>query len=412
MAERRKQKKKGKEDLPRINPNEKPSKEETAVAKYMMKHVPTKKTRLLHHTVNYFTGSKAVDILMDSPFASDKGKTPPLFNVSFILEHLCFRMLRHKFFHRAKKVPIGMKDLKGKALKKFKEETEKKKKEKEKRDTEAESSQAEGGKNKDSMDDEDSSISKQEKEKKEKKRIKLDMHLEQMFVDGNDAYVWIYDHTPWYYWILSVMVVVGAVALCLFPLWPSAFRQGVYYLSLAAVGFLVVILGLTVLRLVIFCIVWALTFGRHHLWILPNLTEDVGFFASFWPLYKYEYKGLIKDGKKEKRKKKTDGGKEHDSDGDADNESDGERNRKGRRKKKDEMEGEKEKEGGGDGEKETEERKRKGKEAKGEEEGEVDEEEAEDSDNTPTGKDFEMVEKDEDNDDESENGEGEAEASS
>ena len=63
-------------------------------------------------------------------------------------------------------------------------------------------------------------------------------------------------------------------------------RQGVYYLSLAAVGFLVVILGLTVLRLVIFCIVWALTFGRHHLWILPNLTEDVGFFASFWPLYK------------------------------------------------------------------------------------------------------------------------------
>ena len=51
------------------------------------------------------------------------------------------------------------------------------------------------------------------------------MHLEQMFVDGNDAYVWIYDHTPWYYWILSVMVVVGAVALCLFPLWPSAFRS-------------------------------------------------------------------------------------------------------------------------------------------------------------------------------------------
>lgn len=63
-------------------------------------------------------------------------------------------------------------------------------------------------------------------------------------------------------------------------------RQGVYYLSLAAAGLLVFILALAVIRLIAFCIVWGLTFGRHHLWLLPNLTEDVGFFASFWPLYK------------------------------------------------------------------------------------------------------------------------------
>lgn len=63
-------------------------------------------------------------------------------------------------------------------------------------------------------------------------------------------------------------------------------RQGVYYLSLAAAGFLVFIMALAVIRLVVFCIIWGLTFGRHHLWLLPNLTEDVGFFASFWPLYK------------------------------------------------------------------------------------------------------------------------------
>ena len=34
--------------------------------------------------------------------------------------------------------------------------------------------------------------------------------------------------------------------------------------------------------------VWALTFGKHHFWFLPNLTEDVGFFDSFKPLYKHE----------------------------------------------------------------------------------------------------------------------------
>ena len=62
-------------------------------------------------------------------------------------------------------------------------------------------------------------------------------------------------------------------------------RKGVYYLSLAAAGFLIFILGLVVLRIVVFSFVWLITFGRHHLWLLPNLTEDVGFFASFWPLF-------------------------------------------------------------------------------------------------------------------------------
>ena len=69
-------------------------------------------------------------------------------------------------------------------------------------------------------------------------------------------------------------------------------RQGVYYLSLAAAGFLVFILALAVIRLIVFCIVWGLTLGRHHLWLLPNLTEDVGFFASFWPLFKVILKPL------------------------------------------------------------------------------------------------------------------------
>ena len=38
----------------------------------------------------------------------------------------------------------------------------------------------------------------------------------------------------------------------------------------------------------LFVIVWLLTFGKHHLWILPNLTEDVGFFESFKPWYKHD----------------------------------------------------------------------------------------------------------------------------
>ena len=28
-------------------------------------------------------------------------------------------------------------------------------------------------------------------------------------------------------------------------------------------------------------------------WIMPNLTKDVGFLASFWPLYEYTYTGEV-----------------------------------------------------------------------------------------------------------------------
>jgi len=57
-------------------------------------------------------------------------------------------------------------------------------------------------------------------------------------------------------------------------------------------------------RLVIFTLVWVFTFGKHHFWLLPNLTEDVGFFESFWPLYKHDFK--VNDSKDDKKKKRKD----------------------------------------------------------------------------------------------------------
>lgn len=44
----------------------------------------------------------------------------------------------------------------------------------------------------------------------------------------------------------AVVSVLGAIALCLFPLWPEVVRIGVYYVSLAAAGFVGFILSLVV----------------------------------------------------------------------------------------------------------------------------------------------------------------------
>ncbi|CAG9786571.1 unnamed protein product [Diatraea saccharalis] len=296
MTEKRKTKKR-KEEYGEPTESEKPTSEEYAVAKWLKANVPTKKTKFLNHHVEYFTGTKAVDALLTSKWATGKN---PIFTTRHEVTDFLHQMLLHKLFHRAKKVPVSEQELKGKSKKKEIEKTSKSGDEKD-----GEKSQASACEGKDSKDG-------KEKEKK-KRKIRLEMHLEQVFLDTADAYVWIYDPMPWYYWPCGALVVFGTIGVCMFPLWPATVRLGVYYLSIAAAAFLVLIIVLAVVRVVVFCAVWAATLARHHLWLLPNLTEDVGFFASFWPLYKYEYRGpgsesdkASKNKKKRKKDKQSD----------------------------------------------------------------------------------------------------------
>lgn len=228
-----------------------------------------KKTKFLNHNVEYFTSVKALDALMSSKFAQgDKCLFPTR---QYAIDYLDL-MLTHKFFHRARKVPVSELELKGRTKEKPKDQEKQTKITKE---TDAESSHAEN---------------KQEKTEKlpekKKRKIRLEMHPNQVFVDGHEAYVWIYDPIPMTYWIFGALVVIGAIIICLFPLWPPQLRTGVYYLSMTAAGFLVFLLALVVLRFILFCIIWICTGGKHHFWFLPNLTEDVGFIDSFKPLYK------------------------------------------------------------------------------------------------------------------------------
>ncbi|CAH0691702.1 unnamed protein product [Spodoptera exigua] len=287
MSDKRKTKKR-KEEFGEVAESEKATSEEYAVAKWLKANVPTKKTKFLNHHVEYFTGTKAVDALLTSKWATGKN---PIFTTRHEVTDYLHQMLLHKLFHRAKKVPVTEQELKGKSKKKELEKSSKSGDEKD-----GEKSQASACEGKDSKDT-------KEKEKK-KRKIRLEMHMDQVFLDTLDAYVWIYDPKPWYYWLCGILVVVGTITVCMFPLWPATVRKGVYYLSIAAAGFLVTIIGLTVLRVVVFCLVWMLTLSRHHLWLLPNLTEDVGFFASFWPLYKYEYRPGADSEKSSKNKKK------------------------------------------------------------------------------------------------------------
>ncbi|KAM7400337.1 hypothetical protein PAMA_004837 [Pampus argenteus] len=284
MAERRRHKK-------RIQEVSEPTKEEKAVAKYLRFNCPTKSTNMMGHRVDYFIASKAVDCLMDSKWAKAKKGEEALFTTRESVLDYCNRLLKKQFFHRALKV---MKKKPEKDTKKEKEKEkakgdsskEEEKKGKKEKDKKKESEAAETKKEKS-----DDSPGSPKKKKDVKKKFKLEPHEDQLFLDGNEVYVWIYDPVHLKTFAMGLILVIAVIAATLFPLWPAEMRVGVYYLSVAAGCFVASILLLAVARCILFLIIWLVTGGRHHFWFLPNLTADVGFIDSFRPLYTHEYKG-------------------------------------------------------------------------------------------------------------------------
>merc|ERR1712126_65577 len=55
------------------------------------------------------------------------------------------------------------------------------------------------------------------------------------------------------------------------------------------------IIVLAIIKYIIFIILFLGSAGKLKFWIFPNLTEDVGFFESFWPIYVYTYHGPKKE---------------------------------------------------------------------------------------------------------------------
>ncbi|XP_020649462.3 translocation protein SEC62 isoform X1 [Pogona vitticeps] len=288
-----------------------PFKEEKAVAKYLRFNCPTKSTNMMGHRVDYFIASKAVDCLLDSKWAKAKKGEEALFTTRESVVDYCNRLLKKQFFHRALKV---MKMKPDKDIKKEKEkekgktesgkEDERKskkdsgKEEKAKKEKEKEKEKKKDGEKEEGKKDETPGTPKK---KETKRKFKLEPHEDQVFLDGNEVYVWIYDPVHFKTFAMGLILVTAVIAATLFPLWPAEMRVGVYYLSVGAGCFVASILLLAVARCILFLIIWLITGGRHHFWFLPNLTADVGFIDSFRPLYTHEYKGPKADSKKEEK---------------------------------------------------------------------------------------------------------------
>lgn len=312
MSERQKRKKAKELEKASMSPKEPPTKLQKSVTHWLRKNVATKKTKFLHaHVVEYFSASKAIDALLnDSPWARSKMSDEAIdkSEINFSSREQCIvyldELLRHKMFHRAKKIPVA-------------EKTSKKDKKDKGTDADAEEEKEKEGSPKpnESGDKAKSSTALTKK----KRKIRLDMHLDQIFVDSSDAYVWLYDPVSWIYWAGGTAIVLGTIAICLFPLWPPMMRTGVHYLSMGAAGFLLLIMGIGVFKYLMFALLFALSAGKLSFWLFPNLTEDVGFMESFMPLYDYTYTG---ESLLSRRKKKAKDSDDEESDDEEEDEND------------------------------------------------------------------------------------------
>merc|ERR1711976_238606 len=113
----------------------------------------------------YFVASKAVDALLnDSPYSAGKAKegSSPIFETREQAVDYLDELLKQKMYHRAKKIPVE------------KQKKVAKKKKDDKTDTEKE--------------DEKTDAEQSKKGEKKKRKIRLDMHWEQVFIDGSDVY--------------------------------------------------------------------------------------------------------------------------------------------------------------------------------------------------------------------------------
>lgn len=102
----------------------------------------------------------------------------------------------------------------------------------------------------------------------------LQIIQEQMFVP-DEYYAWFYEGSQWTTYAGGIGMVALLFAGVMFPLWPPTMRLGVWYLSMAMLGFLALFFAIAIVRLIFYII--TIVVASPGIWIFPQLFADVGF---------------------------------------------------------------------------------------------------------------------------------------
>lgn len=131
--------------------------------------------------------------------------------------------------------------------------------------------------------------------------VRIEQHQE---ANDDCYYIWLYEGAQWKMKLYAVGALVGIMAIVLFPLWPLFMRQGVWYLSMGALGLIGLFFAMAIVRLILFII--TMFAAPPGLWLYPNLFEDVGFFDSFRPVWAWQETAEdIRNRKRARKEKKA-----------------------------------------------------------------------------------------------------------
>lgn len=266
--------------------------DEEAVAKALLWEMPRREGKLAGMTVRIFFANEAMDFLMKSRFTASaqanqakakqqKEQKEPVIKDEKSAVQLMTVLLFKGLFQRAAKIQKDKRPVSRPS------------------DGTVGKAASVGAKKAESAaEEEDEAARKRREEKRQKEREekrkrgrpRLDIHEVQTFSPApGEVYIWHYDPTRPRNVVLGFLMVLGSILVCLFPMWPLELRTGTYYLSIGALCLLGGLIGVALLRYPLFGLVWCLTWGRLHLWFLPNLTEDVGVLESFVPVISYNW---------------------------------------------------------------------------------------------------------------------------
>lgn len=100
---------------------------------------------------------------------------------------------------------------------------------------------------------------------------------------GDDLYyAWLYEGSQVKRKVYALLALALVFTIVLYPLWPIAMRQGVYYLSWGFMWLLAAFFAMAIFRVILFGVSYLVSPG---FWLFPNLWEDVSFLDSFKPVW-------------------------------------------------------------------------------------------------------------------------------
>lgn len=111
------------------------------------------------------------------------------------------------------------------------------------------------------------------------------MEVEYLF-NINNNYIWIKEGSQVANLSIGLALVVLALSIAMYQIWPRTLKYYTQYLFYAVVFLIGLLIATSVVRLV----VYGITLFTHPpgLWIFPNLFEECGILESFVPLYAFD----------------------------------------------------------------------------------------------------------------------------